>query len=342
MLEWLLAKAQLALLATLGPFFEFAADGNSRYFWVYCLTGIIMAAYVYRRREPGTPFADMLFNRHVWASTSALNDYAIVVIGWVLKLTLLSWALLHWQPIAAWVSSFLHWLGVQGTVTDANAVMLGALLTLALFLVDDFVRWWVHYLMHKIPELWEFHKVHHSAEVLNFATAERIHPVEVIITTFAMAIGVGIVNGIFIAFFGNQLTVLTVFGSNIFLAVFNIFGGVLRHSPFWISFGPRIERWVISPAMHQIHHSDKPEHFDKNMGGSLAVWDRLFGTIHIPNGREVEAFGIGPETVAFRSLATIYFKPITGSAALLATRVHDLLSRLPRLKSLSRTTDASA
>jgi len=339
MLDWLIAKLQLALIAPIGPLYDFARDGGARFFWVYCLSGIIMAAYVYRKREPNTPFGDTLFSSEVWGSRSAINDYWILVLTSVMKLTVLSWAFLNWKPIAAWVASFLHSIGVEGTETDGHALMLGLLLTVTLFLVDDFLRWWLHYVMHKVPELWEFHKVHHSAEVLNFATSERIHPVELLITSAVIAIGMGVVNGVFIALFGDKLTVITVFGANAFLAFFNVAGGVLRHSPFWVSFGPRVERWVISPAMHQIHHSDNPAHFDKNMGGSLAVWDRLFGTIHIPNGREVEAFGIGAETVEFRSLAALYFKPITASIALLANRLRQFAGSFRRVRGPS---DASA
>ena len=338
MFDWLIHKLEMALISPLGIVNEFVNDGGSRYFWIYCVTGIVMAAWVYHRREPQTSFERVLLDHEVWGSRSAINDYSILLIGSLLKVTVLSWAFLNWKAIAAWVASALHAVGVHGTVTDGQAVMLGVMLTLTLFLVDDFLRWWVHYLMHKIPELWEFHKVHHSAEVLNFTTAERIHPVETIITSATIAVSVGVVNGIFIALFGDKLTVVTVFGANAFLAVFNIFGGVLRHSPFWVSFGPRIERWIISPAMHHIHHSDKPEHYDKNMGGSLAVWDRMFGTIHIPNGREVERFGIGEETAEFRSLSTIYFKPFSGSAQLLRGRLSLLAGWLRRA---GRPSDAS-
>lgn len=194
-------------------------------------------------------------------------------------------------------------------------------LTLTLFVVDDFLRWYVHFLFHRIPELWEFHKVHHSAEVLNFATAERHHPVEVLITATVLTTAYGIINGIFIALFGEHVTVTSVAGANIFLFVFNLAGGALRHSPFWISFGPRVEKWVISPAMHQIHHSDKVEHYDRNMGGSLAVWDRMFGTLHIPRGREIEGFGIGEETRDFRSMEVIMLRPFQACAQLLGKRM---------------------
>jgi len=255
------------------------------------------------------------------ASKSAINDYIIVVITPIMRLTILSWATINWSQVKDFVVSTLTALGVSGTVNDSTAIALGVVLTLTLFVVDDFLRWYVHFLFHRIPELWEFHKVHHSAEVLNFATAERHHPVEVLITVTVLTTAYGIINGIFIALFGEHVTVTSVAGANIFLFVFNLAGGALRHSPFWISFGPRAEKWVISPAMHQIHHSDKVEHYDRNMGGSLAVWDRMFGTLHIPRGREIEGFGIGEETRDFRSMEVIMLRPFQACAQLLGKRM---------------------
>ena len=69
--------------------------------------------------------------------------------------------------------------------------------------------------------------------------------------------------------------------------------------------------------MHQIHHSDDPRHFDKNFGGSLAIWDRLAGTLYIPKGREITGYGIGPETTDYRTLSGLYWGPIRKAAALL-------------------------
>ena len=110
-------------------------------------------------------------------------------------------------------------------------------------------------------------------------------------------------------FFGDTLTPLTIAGANAFWVLANIFGGILRHSPFPISFGATIERWIVSPAMHQIHHSDHPEHYDANMGGTLAIWDRMAGTLIITEGQTVTSFGIGDETKDFRSLKEIYLRP---------------------------------
>ena len=320
MLEWINDTCVRLVVGAVNPIVDFLNDGGARFYWLYCLTGLFIAAFAYRKHKEGQSFHALLLDRKTWLSQSAINDYIIIVITPILKLTILAWATVNWKAVSGFVVSVLKALGVQGTATDGTAALLGIALTLSLFLVDDFLRWYVHYVFHRVPELWEFHKVHHSAEVLNFATSERFHPLELVVTGAVLATGMGVVNGLFIGFFGDKLTIATVAGANVFLFAFNLAGGVLRHSPFWISFGPRIEKWVISPAMHHIHHSDKPEHFDRNMGGSLAIWDRMFGTLHIPNGREIEGFGIGEDTRDFRSMEVIMLRPFEAATRLLGKR----------------------
>ena len=320
MLDWIADQTTFAVVGALMPVYDFLIDGTSRYFWLYCFTGLCLAAYAYHKHKEAKSFEATLFDKNIWLSQSAINDYIIFVLTPVLRLTVLSGLAINWKAVSAFVVTALETVGVSGGATDSTALLLGGALTVTLFLVDDFLRWYVHYTFHRIPELWEFHKVHHSAEVLNFATAERHHPVEVIMTGAVLALGMGVINGVFIGLFGDKLTVTTVAGANVFLFAFNIFGGVLRHSPFWVSFGPRVERWVISPAMHHIHHSNKPEHFDRNMGGSLAIWDRMAGTIHVPRGREIEGFGIGDETEDFRSLSVIFFRPFVAAYGIFRRR----------------------
>ncbi|MEQ1672732.1 MAG: sterol desaturase family protein [Hyphomicrobium sp.] len=324
LIDWLnstvVQTVVLTITGALQPVLDFFVDGNSRFYWMYCATGIVIAAYAHYKHKEAQSFQSQLFDRNVWLSASAINDYIIVVMTPVLRLTVLSALLINWKPVSAWVVTTLHSVGVAGSVTDSTAIALGIALTLTLFVIDDGLKWLAHYLFHAVPELWEFHKVHHSAEHLNFITADRHHPVEVIATSALTASAYGLVNGVFIGLFGDQLTVTTIMGANAFLFVFNICGGALRHSPFWISFGPAVEKWIISPAMHQIHHSDKVEHYDRNYGGSLAVWDRMAGSLHIPQGREIEAFGIGEETKDFRSLGVILGRPFAASYAIFKDR----------------------
>ena len=302
----------------LTPAFNFAFSGAVRYFWVYVICGLLIAWVAYSQHGGSKAFFGDLFRWDVWLSKSAQNDYAVLIINPVLLLLVSSWVFLNGEELAGGVSHILTGLGVQGNATPAWQVVFGTALTVSLFLVDDFIRWLGHFLHHKIPLLWELHKVHHSAEVLNFATAERFHPIELIIMSGLFAVSAAFVNGVFIALFGGEISILTIAGANILWIGANVIGGVLRHSPFWVSFGPKVERWLISPAMHQIHHSDDPIHFDSNFGGTLAVWDRWFGTIYIPKGREIINYGIGPETAEYRSLPALYLRPIAGAARTIA------------------------
>lgn len=341
MIEWLnktiLETFVYSVAGAVQPVLDFLVDGNARFYWLYCATGLAIAAFAYHRHKDSKKFREQLLDKEVWFSASAINDYLIVVITPVLRLTVLSALLIHWEPVSEWVIAALRGVGVTGTATDGTAIALGALMTLTLFVVDDGLKWVAHYYFHRIPELWEFHKVHHSAEHLNFVTADRHHPVEVIATATLTTIAYGLVNGVFIGLFGDQLTVTTIMGANVFLFVFNICGGALRHSPFWISFGPTIEKWVISPAMHQIHHSDKAEHYDRNFGGSLAIWDRLAGSLHLATKNDITGYGIGEETKDFRSLGVIYFRPFAAAAELFQARF-----RKGEAKSSSATKEVSA
>lgn len=312
MLHSITQLVERAALATLWPFHELLKDGKSRYFWLYIVSGMLIAAYLHWRAHKDQPFVETIADRNLWLSQSAINDYLLLVVRPVLMLTVLTWTILNTESIATHVADFLQSVGVNGTVDGSAAIALGLMLTLTLFLVDDFLRFYLHLLFHRVPLLWEFHKVHHSAEVLNFATAERIHPFELIAANTVIALVIGAVNGIFIALFGDTLTVTTVAGANIFLFVFNICGGVLRHSPYWVSFGPVVEKWVISPAMHQIHHSEDQRHYDRNMGGTLAMWDRMFGTLYM-TGKEREpiTYGLGEETKQWRTFTALMLRPFT-------------------------------
>jgi len=72
-------------------------------------------------------------------------------------------------------------------------------------------------------------------------------------------------------------------------------GGNLRHSHVWLSYGPWLERWFISPAQHQIHHSRDPRDHDRNFGAGLAVWDWVFGSLSLAGPRRRLRFGLAAQ-----------------------------------------------
>jgi sterol desaturase/sphingolipid hydroxylase (fatty acid hydroxylase superfamily) len=245
-------------------------------------------------------------------SRSAINDYGIVILNAMLIATVFSSLAVSAHGISEIIDRTLgQWFGPVGSDPRWWAPVL---LALFLFLIDDFVRYGLHYLEHNVAPLWELHKVHHSAEVLNFITAERHHPLSVIYFRAGMAVAIGCANGLFLWLFADKVTPWTILGANGFWIAANMLCSTLRHSPCWLSFGPSIEKWLISPAQHQIHHSTDPRHFGKNLGGTLAIWDRLFRTLHVTGPtREVLAFGLGEETPLYQSFFALYFRPIVAA-----------------------------
>jgi len=184
--------------------------------------------------------------------------------------------------------------------TMADSVSLGTsigtlhpvLVAMLLLVVSDFSTYWVHRIHHENRIIWPFHSLHHSAEVLTPITVYRKHPVYDLISSFVRGGLIGTLQGIFLVVFEQGPSFLTIAGVNMFYVLFNIAGSNLRHSHVWLSFGPPLEHFLISPAQHQIHHSLAPQHHNKNYGEVLAIWDWMFGTLYVPCETEVLEFGL--------------------------------------------------
>jgi sterol desaturase/sphingolipid hydroxylase (fatty acid hydroxylase superfamily) len=195
-------------------------------------------------------------------------------------------------------AAFLH-----GYVTQAMTFAFGeplrrtpGLLILVLlggvaYLVRDLTLFLSHMVQHRVPILWEFHKVHHSATHLTPLTSVRFHPVEVKADLILDALTFSLILGVAAYFFALDTTATIALAANILFVVNVIILAPLQHSNLPVSFG-WFDRLVISPATHRLHHSSQPEHFNKNFGSGLALWDRMFGTLMIPAGESFE-LGIG-------------------------------------------------
>lgn len=158
-------------------------------------------------------------------------------------------------------------------------------------MANDLVTYVNHRLSHESRVLWPFHAVHHSAEVMTPLTLYRKHPVYGFIRNFIHPFIAGPMIGLIFGCFGDA-SFATIFGVNMIYVIFNFAGANLRHSHIWISFGPRLSYLFVSPAMHQVHHSIAPRHYNKNYGEVFALWDWMFGSIYVPREREELVFGL--------------------------------------------------
>jgi sterol desaturase/sphingolipid hydroxylase (fatty acid hydroxylase superfamily) len=297
---------------------DYLIHPKSKIHWMYVASALLMAVAVHfwrKAERSDTSLVKFLFPRSVWLHRSALTDYLFVAV------TMPLWALLI-APFVLSDETIAHeivaaFTAVRGEwVAQSPDLGVTVAYTATLLLVGDLARYWSHRWCHRYPWLWEFHKVHHSAEVLTPITLYRVHPVEQIVVALTDAVMIGVVTGFFIYMFPSGLTTVTILGVNAGLFLFNIFGVNLRHSHIWLSFGRKVEHFILSPAQHQIHHSNDPKHFDRNFGFEFAFWDWMFDSLYVTTSQpEVLTYGLGEEEN--RKLSTVpqmHLRPFVAAA----------------------------
>ncbi len=276
------------LHAEIWPWF----DPGSRLFYGNVIVAAVIALIflMYSKKRRINEILNPKVLNSYWLNPSAMMDYQIFIINGLIKVFLFAPVLGLSFLISKYTVKSLFFLSPDFTVLNANLFVI-VLVTVLVFIWDDFLRFIHHYFMHKVSFLWELHKTHHSAAVLTPITLYRIHPLESLIATFRNAISLGVASGFLMFLFSGQMNLLTLLGVNIFAFVFNLVMGNLRHSHIDLSFG-FLENILISPKQHQIHHSNQPEHFNKNFGVALSIWDRLFKTLVLSKGQKISAFGV--------------------------------------------------
>jgi sterol desaturase/sphingolipid hydroxylase (fatty acid hydroxylase superfamily) len=287
----------------------------ARLHWSVLLSLMVLAfvGWLYARRQSprwrDRGFFGFLFAREVWLHRSAKLDYRFVLFDKVVLALIIG---IVGTLIVPGGEEALEDIGeeiVEQVMTADFEVLLAY--TAVLLLFDDFCRYWVHRWMHTSRLLWQFHKVHHSPEVLVPISQMRHHPVNSLFNLGRNIVSTGLVTGLFVWFFPGDLTVVTVAGVNAGRMVFYLTGGNLRHSHVWLSFGPKLSHVFISPAQHQIHHSKAPEHIDRNFGSQFALWDWMFGTLYVPERYEELTLGIDRDsTERMRSIRGLYVEPV--------------------------------
>ena len=160
------------------------------------------------------------------------------------------------------------------------------------FVLTDFFLYWSHRLFHAVPALWRVHSLHHNPPVLTPITAFRFWPPEAFVHFLAFSFGQGLGLGVANLAFGLKIAPLTWLGVNVFLVAWYLAFSHLRHSHVALAYPRGLSHVLVSPHMHQAHHSVDPAHHHGNYGTALAVWDWLFGTLYVPRADERFRFGI--------------------------------------------------
>ena len=242
---------------------------------------------------------------------------------------MLGWAVLSYQFISNGVVSLL--VAAFGPVSaPVPALAARAIMTVILFLAYELGYWLNHYLSHRVPVLWEFHRVHHTATVLTPLTNFRVHPVYTWIFANILAVSTAVANGLGSYVLGQTAYQYALSDTNIILVLFIHTYVHLQHSQLWIAFPGVWGRLFMSSAHHQVHHSTDPSHFNKNLGSCLAVWDWMFGTLYVPAAKpEALSFGVDPNDGEVHTIMGGYVAPLYRAWSQIRTRGTTSPARLP-------------
>ena len=145
----------------------------------------------------------------------------------------------------------------------------------------DLVIYTQHVVFHYVPVLWRIHCMHHADLDIDVTTGVRFHPLEILLS---LAIKMAAVAAL-------GVPALAVLAFEVLLNATSMF----NHSN--VALPPRLEpiaRWiVVTPQMHQVHHSIERAETDSNFGFNLPWWDRLFGTYRAKPAAGEERMTIG-------------------------------------------------
>ncbi len=298
------------------PFAEhFSVQG--RLYWGSLVFTLVVALLLYF-------FRDRRFRRHgffaqcqaalaycfparIYRSRSTRADVRFFVVDVLLQVILVTPFLLSADHVAKYTEQLLVFVfGVYSQPFNPGPsapVFVGVIAVVAF----DLGFYIAHRLLHRVGVLWEFHKVHHSAEVLNPLTLYREHPVDKIVTAACVGLLSGLAFGVFDYF---SSAIVQPGAAWVIGVLFLVAGGHFRHMEIWISYGPVLNRLLISPAHHQLHHSVAAAHLDRNFGGIFAVWDWMFGSLCVPQKRQHLALGLSDGThKQYHSVLRLYLLP---------------------------------
>ncbi len=184
-------------------------------------------------------------------------------------------------------NDFLGLFGIVNIVAIHVETLPGWLQFVIIFVLRDFMQWNIHRLLHHVPWMWEFHKVHHSVEEMGFAALMRYHFMENIIYRTLEYIPLAMMG----------------FGISDFFIVhiFTLVTGQLGHSNLFIPLG-KLKYVLNGPQMHLWHHAQTypashPHGY--NYGITLSIWDFIFGTNYWPHNDKDLPVGLPKTDAAF-------------------------------------------
>lgn len=312
MLDWAIEAAE--------GLFAFLTSYGFVYSPLYLITSLAIAMLYWFVSKPGKGVFEYIFPREIYGHASHKADLSIASFN-VLFIGLGGLSFLTITPLIA--GGIVTLAAEPASLVQSNNMPLGLgiILVILLVLTEDLSRYLVHRAHHMIAVLWPFHAVHHSAEVLTPITFFRAHPVYYVPQQLLISLFAGALQGLVVVLAFGTAPGWVFFAAVMVSRCYMMLGMHLRHSHIPLGYGPVLERLLISPRLHQVHHSVEKRHYDQNFGEIFAIWDWMFGTLYIPEKGEQFTFGLtnatGERFQPYPTLRDAMINPFAEGAAAL-------------------------
>ena len=215
--------------------------------------------------------------KKVYDGKDILANVFIAIGGRIIKPIALTWS--------GWIFSLVE-------PYQFYTIPMNAFTFLIAFLLVELIYYWYHRWSHEIPFLWAIHHTHHSSQKLNVFTAPRLNWLGKFTSPlFYLPL-------IFIGFQSIQLVVL--------LAL-SLFYQVFLHTEMIKKLGFLEGFFLNTPSAHRVHHASNEQYIDRNYGGTLIIYDKLFGT-YTPEG-ERPVYGVTTGHMGYNPFVLL-FKPM--------------------------------
>ena len=189
---------------------------------------------------------------------------------------------------SSYVNANFGWLGGVRQAVSGLPWLVQFVLAM---LLTDLAQYWFHRLFHRVPFLWGFHAVHHSAKSMDWLAGARMHFVEIVLlrgVTSLPLLTLGFLPSVMQAYIG----LVYIWSS-------------LLHANLRGDFN-RLGQWLALPRFHHWHHAIDPEGVDKNFAIHFPFYDRIFGTHYLPENAWPSGYGV-PEEVPNGYLAQMRY-----------------------------------
>ena len=203
------------------------------------------------------------------------------------------------QKLSGWLS--LKFESIFPAINNEITAVILIILAIVILDLGDYIRHWIS---HNIPLFWELHEFHHAATEMTIFNNFRNSLFEIQILNLLFFLPVTVLISALLnecITLGYYIPLFIILIDNVIAQFFAYFG----HSSLTVIYPKPFSYFLMSPALHLLHHSNNPEHYNCNYGTKYVLWDKVFGS-YLNESNLVNIKGYGVKNTQYNKYHPLY------------------------------------